>query len=52
MAIESINGVNLYTVTANDVKCKSSYEAEKSHSWSEGEKRETISETEKEFRGI
>jgi len=42
MAIASINGVNIYTVTANDVKCKPSYFVEKSQSWKEGEKRGTI----------
>ena len=46
MAIENINGINIYTVTANDVKCKPSYFVEKSQSWVEGEKRGTISETE------
>lgn len=46
MTIESINGINIYMVTANDVKCKSSYFVEKSQSWVEGEKRGTISETE------
>ena len=46
MAIESINGINVYTVTANDVKCKPSYFAEKSQSWVEGDKQNTVSETE------
>ncbi len=46
MTIESINGINIYMVTANDVKCKPSYFVEKSQSWVEGEKRGTISETE------
>lgn len=46
MAIESINGINVYTVTANDVKCKPSYFAEKSQSWVEGEKQNTVSEPE------
>lgn len=46
MAIESINGINMYTVTANDVKCKPSYFVEKSQSWVEGEKGRTISGTE------
>lgn len=40
LAIESINGINIYTVTANDVKCKPSYFVEKSQSWVEGEKGE------------
>lgn len=48
MAIESINGINIFTVTANDVKCKPAYFVEKSQSWTEGEKRGTISETEVE----
>ena len=48
MTIESINGINIYMVTANDVKCKPSYFVEKSQSWKEGEKRGTISETELE----
>lgn len=46
MTIESINGINIYMVTANDVKCKPSYFVEKSQSWVEGEKGGTISETE------
>lgn len=46
MAIERINGINIYTVTANDVKYKPSYFVEKSQSWVEGEKRGTISEPE------
>ena len=46
MTIESINGINIYMVTANDVKCKPSYFVEKSQSWVEGEKKGTISETE------
>jgi hypothetical protein len=46
MAIESINGINMHTVTANDVKCKPSYFVEKSQSWVEGEKGRTISGTE------
>lgn len=48
MAIESINGVHIYTVTANEVKCKPSYFVEKSQSWIEGEKQDTISEAELE----
>lgn len=48
MAIESINGINIYTVTANDVKCKPSYFVEKSQSWVEGKKGATLSETEVE----
>ncbi len=48
MAIESINGIRIYTVTANEVKCKPSYFIEKSKSWIEGEKQDTISEAELE----
>jgi len=48
MAIESINGIRIYTVTANEVKCKPSYFVEKSQSWIEGVKQNTVSEAELE----